>query len=541
MIKLKRILHFIRSTISEHQSGMTLIEIIIVIIIIGIIAGISTRSIRRINENSKFNETLAEMETLAEAIVGSPTVIQNNIRIDFGYVGDTGVMPPTIDDLFSNVSTVTGWDGPYVDLGYSGDPDYFKRDAWGNNYTYILPAAPAGTPQILAAADGDTITRDIAGSVNAILNNQVRIRPYDVDGNMINGSNGVTEIYYSGAWNSVPYQSSEGYFEITTVPIGLHQVRVISAADTAYKAFSIIPASSMGSPQQMTVYPLYGTITYAAASYSLGGAGFNELSFIVNNSGGPTFNIDRVNIEITALTNDCMNCEDPYLNQFSANMVSYWLWNSGHSALAANGAWISLDNVLRIYSGLKSLGPIIFEDASDGTGNSINLKSAKVDVQFHPTSGPSQSITFNTSGSCVPASIALNSTPTSVGTSIDFSIRNSGTFPVQINSLSIESTFGANTYLGAIEIPSSTNVWAETISPGGCGNGTRPQIEGNPTTATLCLNTPVTVTGGGGTSTVTINLYDHVTNSTGGPYSGDLDITFSIECGSDQVIGYTFP
>ncbi|NQU27847.1 MAG: prepilin-type N-terminal cleavage/methylation domain-containing protein, partial [Candidatus Marinimicrobia bacterium] len=471
---IKKTIHNNRYVIPGHQSGMTLIEIIIVIIIIGIIAGISTRSVRRINENARFNETIAEMNVLAEAIVGNPNVIQNNIRIDFGYVGDTGVMPPTIDDLFSNVSTVAGWDGPYVDLGYSADPGYFKRDAWGNSYTYVLPGDPAGTPRILTPADGDTITRDIAGSVNAVINNRVRIRPYDVDGNMINGSNGVVDIHYSDTWNSLPYNSSEGYFENSTIPIGLHQVRVISAADTAYKAFSIVPATSMGSPQQMTVYPLYGEVTYAAASYTLGGAGLNELSFIVNNSGGPTFNIDRVNIELTPLSNDCMNCEDPYLNQFSANMVSYWLWNSGHSALAANGAWIILDNDLKIYSGLKSLGPFIFEDASDGTGNSIDLQSVKVDVQFHPTSGPRQSITFNTSGSCVPTSISLNGTPSNVGTSVDFNVRNSGTLAVQINSLSIETTFGANTYLGAIEIPSSTNVWDETT----CGSGNRPQING---------------------------------------------------------------
>ena len=520
----------------RQQSGMTLIEIIIVIIIISIIAGISSRSIQRISENAKFNETIAELDILAEAVVGNPSVIQNDIRIDFGYVGDTGVMPPTIDDLFSDFSGITGWDGPYVDLGYSGDPDHFKTDAWGNQYIYVNPVATGGTPQFVTPADGDSITRTIAGSVNAIINNTVRIRPYDVDGNMINGSNGVADIYYSGTWNSLTYQSSEGYFEITTVPIGLHQARVISAADTAYKAFSIIPGTSMGSPQQMTVYPQYGTITYAAASYTLGGAGFNELSFIVNNSGGPTFNIDRVNIELTALANDCMNCEDPYLSEFSANLVTFWLWNSGHSALAANGAWITLDNVLRIYSGLKSLGPFIFEDASDGTGNTINLKAVKVVVQFHPSSGPIQSITFNTTGSCLATSISLDGAASSTGQDVDFTIRNSGTLAVQINGLSIQTSFSP-AYLSAIEIPSATNVWTYD----GCGTGTRPSISGTPVSTTFCLNTPVTVAGGGGTETVTISISEAQDSSTGGPHSGDVDIIFFVECGSDQAIGFTLP
>ncbi|NQU27416.1 MAG: hypothetical protein HQ528_03935, partial [Candidatus Marinimicrobia bacterium] len=86
-----------------------------------------------------------------------------------------------------------------------------------------------------------------------------------------------------------------------------------------------------------------------------------------------------------------------------------------------------------------------------------------------------------------------------------------------------------------IEIPSSTNVWDETT----CGSGNRPQINGNLTSAIFCLNTPVTIAGGGGTSSITVNLYDDAINSTGGPYSGDLDITFSIECGSDQAVGFT--
>ena len=101
----------------SSQPGMTLMEIIIVVIILGILAGISMRSIQRIDSNARFNETIDEMNILAEAIVGNPSVIQNDIRIDFGYVGDTGVMPPTIEDLFSNVSSVSGWEGSPTSRG----------------------------------------------------------------------------------------------------------------------------------------------------------------------------------------------------------------------------------------------------------------------------------------------------------------------------------------------------------------------------------------------------------------------------------------
>ncbi|MFH1853377.1 MAG: prepilin-type N-terminal cleavage/methylation domain-containing protein [Candidatus Neomarinimicrobiota bacterium] len=519
----------------RQQSGMTLIEVVIVIIIVGIIAGISMRSITRINENANFNETIAELDIVAEAIVGNPDIIQNNIRIDFGYVGDTGVMPATLDDLYSNVSGVTSWNGPYIELGFGDDPDHFKRDAWGNFYIYHLPTNPGEKPYLDTQADGDTITRDIAGSVNSLLSNTIRIRPYDVDSNMINGTNGVVHVRYSGSWHNMPYNTTDKYFESNTVPIGLRQVRVISAGDTVYKSISITPGTSMRVPEQLTVYPEYGTITYVAASYSLTGTNNNILGFNVLNSGSPTYNVTRVLIELEGLTNDCLDCKDPFLAQFS----TLWAWNTfGRTALVPNGAWITLDSPLRIYTGTKSITAIEFEDASDGSGNPVNLQGLRINVEFNPSTGPKQRITFTTTGSCLPASIAnVGGTTVYAAGILSFTLRNSGTLPVQINSMTANVPVNTdNIYMENVQMPASTIVWSPA-----CSGGSRVQIRGVTNSVTFCSNTPVTITGGGGTRTAALSLYTSAVNTVRPVLDPgvNFNLTFMVECGSAQNVTLT--
>ncbi len=527
------------TNIGKGQAGLTLIELMIVIIIIGILAGVSMRSIQRITENFKFNETIAEMDQLAYAIVGNPNVVQNNIRIDYGYVGDTGVMPATLEDLFTNNAGVAGWEGPYIDVGFDSSPLNYMVDAWGITYTYVNPTNLAETPMILTPADGDTIDRDIASSVNSILNNTLLIRPYDVDNNMINGTNGVVEVHYSGVWNNMPYDGSEHYFESTTVPIGLHQVRVISAGDTAYKAFSVEPSTTMRSPTQMTVYPEYGAIEYVATSYLLGGTNNNELTLEIENTGSPTYYVTRVKVELTSQTNDCLDCEYPYLDEFSIGLLEYWKWNTaGRSSMVPNGAWITLDNTMNVYTGIKVLGPILFEDASDGTGDPIDLRAQRISIELSPRTGPKQEIIFTTTGSCLPASISYYAWTSDSNSEIVFEIRNSGDLDVQINSITVESDATGDTYLDMVEIPNGTNVWDASS----CGVN-RPKIDNSTGNVTFCLNTPVTVTGGGGTSTMALTMYDALTGTVdAGPFTGfTFDITFDIECGSNQSIQFTVP
>ena len=130
----------------EHrESGFTLIEVLMTVVIIGILAAVAMRSVQSSIDGSRIRETQAEIDELIVAIAGNPDLYNNGMRSDFGYVGDVGAVPGSIDDLVTNPGGYTTWDGPYVSRRFTQDADGFKKDAWGNNYTFSSGITLAST------------------------------------------------------------------------------------------------------------------------------------------------------------------------------------------------------------------------------------------------------------------------------------------------------------------------------------------------------------------------------------------------------------
>ncbi|RMF07153.1 MAG: type II secretion system protein [Candidatus Neomarinimicrobiota bacterium] len=527
---------------SPFSAGFTLIELVLVIIIMGILAGIALRSTTRITLNAKFNETFEEMQILKKAIVGDPNIIQNDVRTSYGYVGDTGVMPPTLDDLFSNVAGKTGWAGPYVETGYTNDPSDFKRDAFGVMYRYVVPTVGTQAPKIWTPADGDTITVEIASSLNAILNNTMKVRLYSENGVEINGSNGKVDVYYSSAWHPLTYSAANG-FKISTVPIGLRQLRAISAGDTVYKTISVEPANgTTAGTINMTVYPDFGNLTYVAGSASVGGAGSNQVSFTVTNTGTPTFRVNKMTITWTALPNDCWNCNSPYLSEVQKS-TTYWKWNTGgRSACVASGAQIVLDATMALYSGPNSVGPLIFLDGTDGaTANAINMQASHFTVRFESATAPSQSISFDTPGSCSAPVLTQSGAATKVNNArLSVTIQNPGALPITVTSMTVSSDITTSAYLDRIRY-NGANVWQALV--GACSSVARPSIANNAIgTAdfSICSYALPTINGGA-TATVDIRIRKNPTGNANVPVAAgqSYTLTFTLQCGNTQTINFT--
>ncbi|MBC8401085.1 MAG: hypothetical protein H8E14_06315, partial [Candidatus Marinimicrobia bacterium] len=118
-------------------------ELVIVIVIVGIMSTIGIRAILRIGENRAFQVTLSKMEDLKYAIAGNPLIIGSGARLQYGYVGDTGLMPPDLNALITDPS-VSGWNGPYFDQALiEEDPTAVFRDGWENLITLTIPGDPA--------------------------------------------------------------------------------------------------------------------------------------------------------------------------------------------------------------------------------------------------------------------------------------------------------------------------------------------------------------------------------------------------------------
>jgi len=129
------------------EPGLGLIELIIVLAVLATLITLLVPSMVQQLTAARWNDTLDEMEGLKEALIGDPDLIAQGVRTDFGYLGDIGDLPETLDDLVvqdgqpgytfdSNKRVGAGWQGPYFTLGPGSDENSHEQDAFGNEYLY---------------------------------------------------------------------------------------------------------------------------------------------------------------------------------------------------------------------------------------------------------------------------------------------------------------------------------------------------------------------------------------------------------------------
>lgn len=117
----------------RSQSGMSLLEIIIVIVLIGgVLALVGSRVIGGADKG-RYKLAQAQIQTL-----------QGKVE---GYKLDTNKLPQKLDDLVAAPGGVTGWLGPYAKPAELKDP-------WGNPIQYHVPGQDAPYELISLGADG---------------------------------------------------------------------------------------------------------------------------------------------------------------------------------------------------------------------------------------------------------------------------------------------------------------------------------------------------------------------------------------------------
>ena len=132
------------------QKGFTLVEIMVSVAILAIMSGLMVPMVYKVWESNEKTETREKMAELKRAMVGDQRMVQNGIRMHYGFVGDNGELPTVIADLVNNSGSFANWHGPYLVGAF--DPNDYSRDAWGRNlvYTRHAPAISAGGQEIVA-------------------------------------------------------------------------------------------------------------------------------------------------------------------------------------------------------------------------------------------------------------------------------------------------------------------------------------------------------------------------------------------------------
>lgn len=226
--------------LARLQSGFTLIEVVITIIILGILSGVAVRQLNSTVSTAQYEQTKQEMEALSQAIVGNPLAYSAGTRVDFGYVGDIGAMPPNLDALVQNPGGYSTWKGPYLSRGKTNTD--FKLDGW--NIAYVFTDT-----LIRSTGSGSTIEKIFAGSTADLLQNSVSGVLYDAKMSSPGGmaESVLVEIRYPNGAGGMTTASinpeSSGAFSLTGIPIGVHQLRVINlpSLDTISLPISVYP------------------------------------------------------------------------------------------------------------------------------------------------------------------------------------------------------------------------------------------------------------------------------------------------------------
>jgi len=248
----------------KNQSGFSLIELLVAIVVIGIIISLAMQSMDIVVDDNRRITTEREMDKIAQAIVGNPDIANIGVRSDFGFVGDNGTFPASLQDLISNTGGWSTWNGPYLSAGISQDTIGYKIDEWGKPYNYT------GGITITSTGSGSTITKKIADASSdyllntfngVILDSQDSIPgpiykdSLDVLVSIPDGIGSMTTKFYNPA--------ADGNFTLDSLPAGHHQLEIIYIPenDTLTRYLTILPRHNSN-----TV-----SYNYASSYFSTGG------------------------------------------------------------------------------------------------------------------------------------------------------------------------------------------------------------------------------------------------------------------------------
>ena len=332
------------------------------------------------------------MRSLERAVSGDPVIVLNEARTSFGFVGDMGMLPASLEDLWVKGSqdafafdttkkTGAGWTGPYLETEIVESIEAAGFDAWGTDLYW--DNTPFLDPDFGTNALGKLISPGPNGVIDGdddislhFFNTEIRSRVQgfvrDDDKNGVPGV-GITVNYpVSGALSSQTLQTdSLGYYFFADIPYGNRSLtvepRLVLAPDTA-----IVTGNNTDTVELIVK-------NFASADTSI-------TSMTIDFAIDPPAYCDRLRVANTLV----FNSSNPRFS--SGDTVNF-------AAETVGGTGLVTESIpIRIQSAITDVADIVigdigrgsslaiemqnFEDAATGNGNAVDMTGVIFEITF---------------------------------------------------------------------------------------------------------------------------------------------------------------
>lgn len=233
--------------ISRTNLGFTLIETATTLAVVSLVAvGLVSVSNYLLNR-TQIEFTNDHLNELRRAINGNPVIVVNEARTSFGYLGDMGNLPTSLQDLWVKGSQPAftfnaakkagaGWNGPYLEVTPTEMAAALAQDGWGNSITYstssFVDSAFGATVLAKLSSLGPDLTTSTADDIainffSAEVNSRVQGYVKDTNGNVVSGV-GLTLNYPQNGvlLSQVVHTDDTGYYSASNVPFGNRSITI---------------------------------------------------------------------------------------------------------------------------------------------------------------------------------------------------------------------------------------------------------------------------------------------------------------------------
>jgi general secretion pathway protein G len=216
-----------------RSKGFTLIEVIVVIAVLATLAGMLTPLAMRLVERQEGDLTEQRLKAAYQAVAGSWD------QGDFGFLGDIGRLPNSLDELVLRGSLPAyavgangvglGWRGPYIQtIG-----EDFKRDAWGRPLVFNSATGQVTSlgPDGVVSADDITYPQTAPVLQGGL---QVSVLEDKGGGNYVPATaNTTVTVYYSNGGAQTSVQTAVSPYVVLGLHPGMHAVHAHNSVTNA--------------------------------------------------------------------------------------------------------------------------------------------------------------------------------------------------------------------------------------------------------------------------------------------------------------------